>query len=450
MTSRIHRHLLVASLTAAVAVQALAEVSADEAKQLGTTLTWWGAQMAANKDGSIPAYTGGLTKGPEVAPNAKGFTVYPDPFAGEKPTLRITGQNVAQYADKLTEGQKALLKKYPDYFIDVYPTHRTTTYPDSIKAATVRNATQCKTINAGIGLEQACRGGIPFPVPKSGYEVMWNKLIAYQKAEYHISMNYAVDPTGRVVLSSRVRTYSDKPYYRDVDEKSRFGVLISNYEDPPRLSGQMNGIYDYLDPDKNPRLAFGYTPGQRRVRMAPELAYDTPLAPTGGAQFNDDIYLFLGKMDRFDFKLIGKKEMFIPSNAYKFYLSKAEPAHKPHFIDPELVRWELRRVWVVEGTLKQGERHAYSKRTYYLDEDSQLNGMVDTWDQGGALFRSGFMPAIQMWDQGLTYGTSYVIYDFVKNMYSTGAFSNGEGVKWVDPIPERELTPDALVNKAVR
>lgn len=451
MTSFIHKPCIAAALVAALAGgQSIAAVTAEEAKQLGTSLTWWGAEMAGNKDGTIPAYNGGLTNGPAVKPDAKGYSVYPDPFAAEKPILRITAQNMGQYADKLAEGQKALLKKYPDYFIDVYATHRTTTYPEAIRAATVRNATQCKTINAGLGIEEACRGGIPFPAPKTGYEVMWNKLIPYHKAEYHSSYNYAVDSTGRVVLSSKARTYADKPFYRDVTQKNRFGVLVSVQEEPPRLAGQMNGIYDFLDPDKNARLAFGYTPGQRRVRMAPELAYDTPLAPTGGAQFIDDIYLFLGKMDRFDFKLVGKKEMFVPSNAYKFYLSKAEQAHKPRFINPDVVRWELRRVWVVEGTLKQGERHAYSKRTYYLDEDNQLNGMVDTWDQGGSLFRHGFLPAIQMWDQGFTFGTSYVIYDFVKNMYSTGAFNNGEGFKWVEPLTEKQLTPDDLASQAIR
>jgi hypothetical protein len=433
-----------------LSTQASAAVPAEEAKQLGTKLTWWGAEVAGNKDGTIPAYTGGLTKPPAAKVDAKGYTSYPDPFADEKPLFRITAQNMAQYADKLAEGQKALLKKFPDYYIDVFPTHRTASYPESLREATVRNATQCKTAKGGIAVEEECRGGLPFPIPKTGYEVMWNKLLAYHKPEYHSSYSYTVDPTGRVVLASKNRTYGDSPFYRDAVQKSRYNVLITVQEEPPRMAGQMNGVQDFLDPDVHPRMAFGYTPGQRRVRMAPELAYDTPLAPTGGAQFFDDIYLFLGKMDRFDFKLIGKKEMFIPSNAYKFYLSKADQAHKEKFINPEVVRWELHRVWVIEGALKPGERHGYSKRRYYFDEDSQLNGMVDTWDQGGGLFRTGFLPTFQAWDQGFPYGTSYVMYDFVKNMYSTGSFTNGEGFKWVEPLSEKEMTPDALANRAIR
>jgi len=450
MNSAFQRSLIGGALAAALTSVGSAAVTADEAKQLGTSLTWWGAEVAGNKDGSIPAYDGGLKNPPPVKTDAKGYVTYPDPFANEKRLVRITAGNMAQYQDKLTEGVKALLKKNPDFYLDVYPTHRTTAYPDAIKAATLRNATQCKTKNGGVGLEENCRGGIPFPIPKTGYEVMWNKLIPYHKPEYHVSQGWTVDTTGRAVMATSIRTYADKTYYREVNDKNRFSVLASIYEAPPRVAGQMNGTQDYLDPDARPRLSYSYTPGQRRVRLAPEFSYDTPLSTSGGAQFYDDVYLFFGKMDRFDFKLVGKKEMYIPANSYKLYLAKAEEVLKPKFLNPELDRWELRRVWVVEGTLKPGERHAYSKRTYYLDEDSQVLGMVDTYDQGGSLFRTGFSYGIQMWDQGYTYGTAYLMYDFIKNMYSIGAFGNGEGFKWVDPLPERDLTPDAIVSKAIR
>jgi hypothetical protein len=450
MNPKFLNSIIAAAATAALTSAAWSAVTADEAKPLGTSLTWWGAEVAGNKDGSIPAYTGGLKNPPPVKTDAKGYVTYPDPFASEKPVVRITAANMAHYADKLTEGAKTLLKKNADYYIDVYPTQRTTTYPDAIKAATLRNATQCKTTRNGVALEQSCRGGIPFPVPKTGFEVMWNKLIPYHNAEYHSSQGWTVDTTGRPVMASQIRTYADMTYFREVNDKNRFQVLAATYEAPPRLAGSMNGTQDFLDPDAHPRLSYAYTPGQRRVRLAPEFSYDTPLATAGGAQFYDDIYLFFGKMDRFDFKLIGKKEMYIPANSYKLYLSKAEQLLKPKFLNPELDRWELRRVWVVEATLKPGERHAYSKRVYYFDEDNQTLGMVDTYDQGKSLYRTGFMYGIQMWDQGYTYGTTYAIYDFIKNMYSIGSYQGGEGFKWVDAQPERDLTPDAIVAKAIR
>ena len=99
--------LAIASL---VAAPALAAVSAEEAKQLGTTLTSTGAEKAGNKDGTIPEYTGGIKAPAEFK---TGSTKRPDPFASEKPRLVITGKDMGAQADKLTEGTKELLKRYP-------------------------------------------------------------------------------------------------------------------------------------------------------------------------------------------------------------------------------------------------------------------------------------------------------------------------------------------------
>ena len=105
---------LVKSAAVALAItgclSASAEVSPDEAKQLSDTLTPWGAEKAGNKDGSIPAYTGGLTKPPaSYDPAKKGML--PDPFADEKPLYSVNAKNMAQYADKLSEGVKAALAR---------------------------------------------------------------------------------------------------------------------------------------------------------------------------------------------------------------------------------------------------------------------------------------------------------------------------------------------------
>src|SRR5216117_2538075 len=104
--------LLLSTLSISMfAGSAFAAVSPDEAAKIKTTLTPMGAEKAGNADGSIPAWTGGLTK--DVA-GAKFGDVPADPFPGEKPVLQITTRNAAQYADKLSEGTKALLAKYPE------------------------------------------------------------------------------------------------------------------------------------------------------------------------------------------------------------------------------------------------------------------------------------------------------------------------------------------------
>ena len=100
-------------------VGASAQVSPQEAQQLKTTLTPLGAEKAGNEEGSIPAWTGGMCT---VPPGYWHGTRRGDPFANEKPLFSITAQNMDKYADKLTDGTKAMLKRYPNTFrVDVYP-----------------------------------------------------------------------------------------------------------------------------------------------------------------------------------------------------------------------------------------------------------------------------------------------------------------------------------------
>src|SRR5262245_49512754 len=149
--NKLMQALISAGVIALHAGGAFAAVSAEEAKQLGTTLTVFGAEKAGNKDGTIPAYTGGLTTPPAGFNKASG--IRPDPYADEKPVFSIDAKNMDQHADKLTEGTKALMKKFPSYRIDVYPTHRTVAYPELVLDATLKNAVNAKTVADGVGLQ---------------------------------------------------------------------------------------------------------------------------------------------------------------------------------------------------------------------------------------------------------------------------------------------------------
>ena len=126
---------------------AQAAASADEIKKLGGELTLVGAEKAGNKDGTIPPYTGGLTTPP--ASYQKGSGVRPDPYASEKPLLSIDAKNMAQHADNLTEGVKGMMKKYPTFRADIYPSHRTVAYPKFVTDNTQKCAATATTTNAG-------------------------------------------------------------------------------------------------------------------------------------------------------------------------------------------------------------------------------------------------------------------------------------------------------------
>jgi hypothetical protein len=444
-------HLYCAVLLALTATPALAAVTAEEAKQLGQQLTEFGAIKAGNKEGTIPAYTGGLTKAPPGFQRDSGYWV--DPYKDEQPVLRIDAKNMEQYADKLTGGHKKLLKLNPGYYLDVYPTHRSAALPDAVLKATVRNATTCKILKDGYAVDPACRGGLPFPIPKSGYEVMWNVLLRYVGQTGFTTANgrsWIVDASGRPTLTSEQYTKVEMPYYQTTladRDPQQYWRAFSLTNAPARKSGQAELLADYLDTVAKPRRAWSYSPGQRRVKLAPEFAYDTPVAQLGGVILYDELFMFSGKMDRFDFKLLGKKEMLIPYNSYKFnFECKGEAQFKPRHVNPSCERWELHRVWVVEATLKPAFRHAYSKRIYYVDEDSYGAGGFDSFDHQGELYRSMFNSVFQAYDHAIPLALKSVTYDFNRGNYAVLGDASVGGFLIPQSAPsEREMTVEAMV-----
>lgn len=439
-----------AALTLLAAAPLLqAAVGDDEAKALGTTLTAFGAEKAGNKEGTIPEYTGGLTTPPPAYKQGSG--VRPDPFADDKPLFVITAANVAQYADKLSEGAKALFKKYPDYKMEVFPTRRSAAYPKPVLDNTVKNATRCKTIEDGLALTPECRGGLPFPIPKTGQEAMWNHLLHFHGYRYDFrGRQYVVDSSGRVTMTDEFTAQQEWPYYMDNVANPEVYYRVRSDKLMTRSVGVINTYYDYLNPVATGRRAWSYSPGQRRVRVAPDFTYDTPTDSSGGVETFDDIQLFSGKLDRFDFKLAGKKEVIMPYNTYKTQLTKADDLLKPNFVNPASVRWELHRAWVVESTLKPGKRHLYSKRVFYWDEDGG-GGMVDVYDASGKIWRAKFgistpayeIPAPQLL-ASFTYDLINGQYCFVTHTADTGGYSVGA------PRPSSYFTPDAMAGAGIR
>ena len=450
------RKTLMAAAIASLATSALAAVSADEAKQLGTTLTAVGAEKAGNKDGTIPEYTGGLKEVP--ASFKKGTGIRPDPFAGEKPRLVIDSKNVAQHADKLTEGTKELLKRYPTMRLDVYPTQRVVAFPAKVLANTARNAANAKSVNGGLGVEGALPG-YPFPIPKSGNEAVWNHLMRYPGNAYVVKYeNWNVDAAGVPTLATAGTLTNEFPLYdakrpdAAAKENDAFWKIKVHYTGPARRAGEALMVIDSVNPIAQPRRAWQYLPGQRRVKLAPDLSYDTPNAGTAGTSTYSDAFVFNGAMDRFDWKLVGKKEMYVPYNGYKLmYAKDLKPALSPNHINPDFMRWELHRVWVVEGTLKPGQRDLYSKRVLYLDEDSWVAVAADQYDGRGQLYRSTLANSTWSYDVNAINIDNYAFYDFSSGAYSlVGAAGVSDGMRYIDPLPELQWASESLAGAGIR
>lgn len=451
------RTLWVGALAALAATGAFAAVTADEAKKLGTTLTASGAERAGNADKTIPEFTGGLTTAP--AGYVKGSGIRPDPYAAEKPVLTIKAGDVSKYDAKLTAGTKELLKRNPATMrVDVYPTQRSITFPKYVLDNTIKNATSVKTTDGGLGLE-GTYAGIPFPIPKNGYEVMWNHLLRYNGQAYttkYDSIN--VDSAGKAVLATSGEIDVEYPYY----DTKRTGVSAENdiyfrtkiaYTAPARRAGEALLVQDYINPLKNNRKAWQYLPGQRRVKLAPDIAYDTPNPGSAGTSTYDEAWVFNGAMDRFDWKLIGKQEVYIPYNTFKLVYAKDPFAvTTPGHLNPDYVRWELHRVWVVEATLKADKRHIYAKRVFYIDEDSWVAVASDQYDAKGNLFRSGFVYTSPSYDVSATNTTGQSFHDFVSGGYNISGLLGAYdiGLKFIEPQSATAWTPDALAGAGVR
>lgn len=437
-----------------------AAVSPQEAAELGKTLTPWGATIAGNAAGTIPAYTGGLPTSTRPAGFKPDSGHWVNPYPDDKPLFVINAKNLDQYADKLSESTKELIKRFPDtYKLNVYPSRRSANYPDWIQQNSIANATRCKTLENGLAVE-GCFGGVPFPIPKTGNEVAWNAMLHNQGESLKISgQGWYVDANGSKVLTAGIDLRTDAPYYNkelDVDKFASIGLYraqLNVYTAPARNVGEGNLLRFYINPVKSPNAVWNYAPGQRRVRRAPDAAYDFPVATSGGAMLYDEVFMFSGEQDRYDFKYLGKKEMFIPYNAYDWMQATPDDLLKPHHPNPDVMRWELHRVHVIELTLKPGARHVQPKRRLYYDEDILSTGMSDAWDASGNLTKGIYMPSYQMYDKQIPHASSMWLYDFSTGVYYhtsiTGGAGNGAFV-YDKMKPLQFYTPESLGRQTQR
>lgn len=436
---------------------AIGAVSPEEAKALGTTLTEFGAVKGANADGSIPAYTGGGAKLPAGTPRSNNGR-YPNPFKDEKPLYRVDAKNMAQYSDLLTEGTKEMMRRYPSFHAEVYPSHRTMSYPDWVLKNTVKNATTAKLIgkNDGDGVEGAF-GGIPFPIPKNGYEVLWNHFLAYMGTSFDIRFTeFLVDSSGKRTLIGDVRQVRFYDYYDQ--SKTELGDVWysksqTSFYGPPSSVGVSVMLWSPSDYSKDDQRSWAYTPGQRRVRLAPESTYDTPSSFVSGAVLAEEQGMYTSRMDRFEMKLIGRKEMLIPYNNYDYNRQPSDQVWTKDHLKSEGQRWEKHRVWVVEGTRRDGARHVYKKRRFYVDEDSWYIVAMDSWDDAGNIYRVGLAYPSMYLDRPGFVVPPLSVNDLVKGnwMYMAWIGDDGTYSRIHDGKPKgTQFTPDSMAGTGIR
>ena len=439
-------------LATGVMAQSLTQAEIDS---LGTTLTPIGAQKEGNAAGTIPEWTGGLpTDAGQSLPN----NFLESPYKDDQPEFVITAQNYQQYKDNLTPGQVALFERYPETFrMPIYKTQRSVGFPQSVYDQVKATAGQAKLVNGGDGISNFAHGSFAFPIPKSGAEVVWNHNTRYRLNVHRWYMQAMPQTNGSFTLIKMEEEVGYPEQMSDVDASTMPNTLLffkQRVNAPARLAGNVLLVHDSLDQLKEPRMAWVYNAGQRRVRRAPQVAYDGPGTASDGMRTSDNFSMYNGAPDRYDWTLVGKKEIYIPYNSGKLtepgvqYDDVLQAGH----INPDFTRFELHRVWEVQGNVKDDQRHIYAQRNFFVDEDSWMISLADHYDGRGTLWRVGEGHLGFNYQQKIPGYSIETLYDLLAGRYiALGMYSEENSAPQYDFDPSyNQFTPAALRASGVR
>jgi hypothetical protein len=437
-----------------VAGAAVAKVPADQAARLGQDLTPWGAEKAGG-DG-VAAWDGGLTAPPSgVSFDAK-TQQHPNPFKGDAAQFTITAGNMAQYAAKLTAGHQALLKQYASYKMNVYQSRRTCALPQFVYAANRNNAAVGDLTADGDGITGSIMGH-PFPIANNAMEIVWNSKLRFRN--HKVTRQFAAAPVQNngtfsliTVQDEAVLRWSDPAKKKAEDLNNISLYFIANTISPARLAGNVILVHESLNAKIEPRKAWSYNPGTRRVRVAPDISYDNPGTNTDGMTTSDAFDGYNGAMDRYNWRFIGRSVKFIPYNNYDAINTPIKDFVKPQHLNQDVMRYEPHRVWTVEAYLKPGSRHLYARRVMNFDEDSFTLSVSDIYDGRGQLFRVQEIQTANYYHVPLCGAAGEIIYDLTSGRYLAGQMRNEQPPVnyFADELSDSRYTPDAIRSLGVR
>jgi uncharacterized protein DUF1329 len=447
------KKLTLLSFAVSVAISSgsvLAKVSPDESAKLSKELTPVGAERGANADGSIPAWDGGIKAAPAgYSPGDH----HPDPFPNDKVQFTITASNVSEYKDVLTPGQIKLFETYPETFkMNVYQTRRSASFPEHVYQASIDNSTRAELVQGGNGITQAAVG-VPFPIPENGLEAIWNHILRYRGEALTRQGGQAAPTTSGDYTYIGFDEQLMLPYNvkgavpEELQESNILFKFKQKVSSPARIAGTALLVHETMDQIKTPRQAWTYNTGQRRVRRAPNVAYDAPGTASDGLRTTDDFDMYNGAPDRYTWTLKGKQELLIPYNDYRLHSDsvKYDDIVKPGHINPDLVRYEKHRVWVVEANLKSDTRHTYKKRVFFIDEDSWQVAVTDIYDNRDELYRVGVAHGINYYEVPTQWSTLEVFHDLQARRYiAIGLDNETDMYDFSVTLDDKSFTPAAL------
>lgn len=450
-------------LTASVAVvlmsagAALAKVPADQVARLGKDLTPMGSERAGSPDGMVPAWEGGMSAPPAGVKFDPKKDNLPNPFAGDPVKFTVTGANAGQYDALLTEGHKALLKKFSSYKMKVYQSRRTCAMPEYAYEAIKYNAANSSLTPDGDGIINF-KVGYPFPIPGNAMELMHSKRFSFRG--YKATRQFAAAPVQSngsynliSVQDEAIFRYAN-PAVKSSDQLNNIGLLyIANTIAPARLAGNVILVHESINAAAEPRKAWAYSPGTRRVRRAPDIAYDNPGTNTDAMSTSDAFDGFNGALDRYTWDLKPRQVKLIAYNSYDILHTKYADYLKPAHPNQEPVRYEPHRVHVVEAKLKAGSRHVYARRVFYMDEDAKVVNNAENYDGRGQLWRFQEVPLVNAYHvPHCGTGALELVYDLLSSRYLALSMRSEEPPinYFADELQESRYTPEAIRTLGVR
>ena len=372
---------------------------------------------------------------------------YPDPFKDDPILFVINKDNYLDYAnDILTLGQIEMFENYPDSFkMNVYQSRRSCAVPEEVTKLTTENAL---LTDDGEGIEGIV-GSIPFPNPSKALHHVWNHILRYRGVDIHGSSPfYIIDSDGSINFGKGEAIAKNywNPFTRN--EKGLQGMLMTKVTHPPRLADASLLVIESLNAFKKPRQAWVYNPGTRRVRRAPDIAYDYKPTANQGLTTTDQVDGFNGAKDRYEWSFLGKQKKLMPYNAYKFHEQELEKLLTPYHVNQDFLRYELVNVNVVKATLKKDKRHIIPNRMMYFDNDSHNMLVEETFDGNEQIMSYREFPIINFYDQPMCLSIHSATYDFDTKRYQLSNVRSIDipKIQWrlEEPHDEAKFTPEGL------
>ena len=343
---------------------------------------------------------------------------YINPFIDDEIQLEINISNYENYLAYLTEGQIAMFETYPETFVMyIYPSRRSCAVPNEVYD--LSKSGNANMIADGEGVDGVV-GSIPFPDASEPLHHVWNHILRYRGVDIvGGAPYYVVNPDGSMTQGAGEAIAKNcwNPFVKESYCEGLQGMLMQKVTHPPRLADASLLVIESLNALDSPRKAWVYDPGTRRVRRAPNIAYNYLGSATQGLSTADSFDGFNGAKDRYNWTNVGTELKFMPYNVYDFYNADRKEVLTNFHVNQKYMRYELVKVNIVRADIKSDKRHIYPHRVMYFDADSY--GMIseEVYDGKKEIMNYRELPLMNFYDEPACLAVHSATYNFATRRY---------------------------------